>query len=178
MGAPPTAAQLGGALGPPSGASYAGAPPMPGPSMAEPPRYGGYAQPPAQYAMPSGHYGQPFGGGVQNFSPQPFGQVPQHPQVHHGAPPPQAAHQGHGGQAFAPPLVSVNKRVERNNPLPMPGGYAHQSVRGPAPPPAGFPSADNVSGDGGRGAGGGGYGVFNPSTDRVVAADSTSNAVL
>lgn len=151
---------------------------MPGPpSMAEPPRYGGgYAQPPTQYARPSGHYGQPFGGGgVQNFSPQPFGQAPQHPQVHHSPPPP---HQGHGGQAFAPPLVNVNNGVGGNTALPMPGGYAHPSARGSVPPPAGFPPADGAFGNGGRGARGGGYSVFNPSTDRVVAADSTSNAVL
>lgn len=172
MGAPPTAAQLGGPQrGPGVGsAPYGvGAPPMgsrmAGQPPAGPPNNGGYppAQaPPLQYAYsPAGHYGQLFGGGggvgvQQGFGQQPFGQ------------PPPGTHQQIPMQAHPSPPSILNSSA------PGEGSYTHpHAAGGSAPPPPAFPPAGH-----GTGSGGGGFSIFNPTTDKVVAADSNSNAVL
>lgn len=207
MGAPPTAAQLGGPRAPPGGiTSYGvgappiggppmGGPPMGGPPMGGPPMAGssnnGYAphQTHSQYATPQagpyGQYGQSFGGsggggGVRhNFGQQPFGQPP--PQEQHQqqiAPPRPAAYHQSASQTYPVPHSNLNSSTPGGsvNPLPTPGRYPYPPTgAGFAPPRASLPPAENYSE--GRN-GGGGYSVFNPATDRVVAADSTSSAVL
>lgn len=174
FGAPPTAAQLGGAGPPQMGTAGAGGVYMAGPSMSlpgPPPNNSGYAQqqpqPRPQYGMMPQQQQQAPGGGQGHYG-QPF-----------GAPPPPAAPQGYH-QASRPSNVGVSGAPSSGGggaPLPTPGGYAYPPPAagaggggaGPSPPP---PAG------GGRGVGAGGYGgAFNPTTT-VVAADSTSSAVL
>lgn len=184
MGAPPTAAQLGGPPGPPGGgASYPppmrGPPPMamagPPPMVGPPPMAGqssdGYApaQARSQYASPqAGYYGQPYGGSgamQTSFGQQPFAQ-----------PPPPAANQQSAMPAYPRPPSNMNGGVgEGRGSLPSPGGYAYTP---PGMGSAALPSTASPENESRGGGAGGGYHVFNPSTDRVVAADSTSNAVL
>lgn len=145
---------------------------MAGPPMARPSNNGEYAPSGAgfggnQYGMPpAGYYGQPFGGGggVQHGVMQPI--VGQQPLGQQPPPPPPPPAAGHQQVAHAYPAPSANP-----NPLPMPGAHGYQPAGGGARQPAAF-------GASGGGDGGGGFSVFNPATDRVVAADSTSSAVL
>lgn len=156
-------------------AAYGGA----GGAMAGgPPRFGGGAygqvqQPSPHYLPPPMHNAQPFGAGRQQSYGQPFGsqtQQQQQPQNQYAPPVPAHGMQntdfmnaGTGGQQ---PYLGNNSG---HGALPIPGGYIappppmNSGVQPPAPV-AGPPQ--------------GGYSVFNPSTDRVVAADSTSSAVL
>lgn len=157
FGAPPTAAQLGGAGPPPMGAGHMGGPlPMPG----APPNNGysqqaharpQYAVPPHQHQQVGGaprNFGQPFGGGGGGtggggMQQQAFGQQQLYAQAPRGAAyhtPPPAGAPSSGGVA-----------------LPTPSGYAPPpAAAGFAPPPP----------------------QHTPATTTVVAADSNSNAVL
>lgn len=165
MGAPPTHAQL--------GASYAARPPTGGPSLYGGAGYGHPEPPPptAQYLPQPGHYQQfgaapPAGGGGQLFA---------QPQQAYAPPPPLApgisnhsvVHVAGAGAQHGSPANSNGYGG-----LPVPGGYTATPPAGGGtqpPPPRGGPPAGPPRG---------GYSVFNPTTDRVVAADSTSSAVL
>eukprot|EP00904_Undaria_pinnatifida_P011487 jgi/Undpi1/7469/HiC_scaffold_22.g09942.m1 len=169
MGAPPTAAQLGGTQGPPvGGASYpspmGGPPPMamPGP----PPMAGqhsgeGYAQPQArsQYALPqAGYYSQQYGGAggmQQSYGQQPFGQQQ----------PPPGGNQHSAMPAYSRPPPNMNGGVggDGRSALPPPGGYAY-TPSGMGHAAAASPAPDNES----RGGGGGG-----PAALRRVHLSST-----
>lgn len=166
FGAPPTAAQLGGAGPPMMGAGHMGgslpmpgAPPNAGYAQQARPQYG--APPPHQQQAGGGqtHFSQPFGGGgggggmgaggmqQQNFGQQQqsFGQAP--PGGAYNAPPPPRPSNVSGPGAPTSGGMA----------LPVPGGQARSPAGGGfAPPPPQFP----------------------PATTTVVAADSTSSAVL
>lgn len=156
VGAPPTAAQL-------------GAPPVGGPPMARPSNngFGIGAAPPTPYTMPPPvYYGQPYGGSVggqASAGVQPFGQTPPRPTAVAAAP-------GVTGGQHANPGKSLSPRA--GSMLPMPSAYSSR--------PSAFSHAGNVSVgvERGRNDGGGSYTVFNPTTDKVVSADSKSSAVL
>lgn len=114
---------------------------------------------------PPVYYGQPFGGSVGEQAPagvQPFGQTPPRPPAVAAAP-------GAVGGQHANPGTSLSPRA--GSVLPMPSAYS--------PRPSAFSQAGKVSGGVERGRNdGGSYTVFNPTTDKIVAADSNSSAVL
>lgn len=189
MGAPPTAAQLGSMVPGPMPGSYGSTGPMAGPpifsgggfgqSMSHPSAPGGAPPaapvgappphpPPSQYLPQLSQYRNPYSGG-QSYG-QPFGHRPsQAPQ------PPAGAPSSLSGVAAHPHGAHGSAQHQ-----PLYGGGPHMSVV--------ESSSSNVAGSAARvnrpGASMGGgpptavYNVFNPTTDCVVAADSTSSSVL